>query len=49
MKCIALAPLSLSLLASPAAADVRLPALVGDHMVLQQNDTVNVWGWADPG
>ncbi len=52
MKCIALAPLaplSLSLLTSPAAADVRLPALVGDHMVLQQNDTVNVWGWADPG
>lgn len=30
-------------------ADVKLPKLVGDHMVLQQNTTVNVWGWADVG
>ncbi|MBN1846839.1 MAG: hypothetical protein JW810_14230 [Sedimentisphaerales bacterium] len=32
-----------------AAADVRLPALVGDHMVLQRAPEVPVWGWADPG
>ena len=49
MKHTALAPLLLSLFTLTAGADVRLPALVGDHMVLQQNDTVNVWGWADPG
>ncbi len=29
-------------------ADVRLPALVSDNMVLQQNSEVNVWGWAEP-
>ena len=29
-------------------ADVRLPAIIGSHMVLQQNTTVKIWGWADP-
>jgi sialate O-acetylesterase len=33
----------------PARADVKLPALFGDHMVLQQEATLPVWGWADPG
>lgn len=28
--------------------DVRLPAIIGSHMVLQQNTTVKIWGWADP-
>jgi sialate O-acetylesterase len=32
-----------------AGAAVRLPALVGDNMVLQRNSRVNVWGWASPG
>ena len=32
-----------------ARADVRLPALVGDNMVLQQNVPARVWGWAAPG
>lgn len=27
---------------------VRLPALVGDNMVLQQNSEVNIWGWSKP-
>ena len=30
-------------------ADVRLPALFSDHMVLQQSTAVPVWGWADVG
>ena len=30
-------------------ADVRLPALFSDHMVIQQEIKVPVWGWADPG
>ncbi len=30
-------------------ADVRLPAIFSDHMVLQQGTKVAVWGWADPG
>ena len=35
--------------ASPAWADVRLPALFTDHMVLQQGQKNRVWGWAEPG
>jgi len=30
-------------------ADVKLPAIFGDHMVLQQEAKLPVWGWADPG
>lgn len=30
-------------------ADVKLPAIFGSHMVLQQNQPINVWGWAEPG
>ncbi|MEZ0131776.1 9-O-acetylesterase, partial [Flavobacterium sp. LBUM151] len=29
-------------------AQVKLPALVSDNMVLQQNAKVNLWGWASP-
>ena len=38
-------------LISPAAApaEVRLPALVGSHMVLQRDAPFRVWGWAAPG
>ena len=32
-----------------ARADVTLPALISDNMVLQQRSKVNVWGHADPG
>ena len=32
-----------------ALADVKLPAIISDHMVLQQNEDCAVWGWADPG
>ena len=28
-------------------ADVRLPSLVSDNMVLQQNSEVNIWEWAN--
>ena len=31
-----------------ATAQVKLPAFVGDNMVLQQNAKVNLWGWASP-
>lgn len=30
-------------------ADVRLPGVFSDHMVLQQGMPLKVWGWADPG
>jgi sialate O-acetylesterase len=32
-----------------AAAALRLPALVSDHMVLQQGTDAPLWGWAEPG
>ncbi len=31
------------------AAELRLPAVLGDHMVLQAGLPVPVWGWAEPG
>ncbi len=39
----------LALGAVPAQADLRLPAVFGDNMVLQRDMTVPVWGWAKPG
>ncbi|MEK0450080.1 MAG: hypothetical protein RL088_2348 [Verrucomicrobiota bacterium] len=33
----------------PAIADVRLPAIISDNMVLLQETKANVWGWADSG
>lgn len=32
-----------------AFAEVRLPAVISDHMVLQQNTEVKLWGWCEPG
>jgi sialate O-acetylesterase len=49
MKTQFLSALVLSTLGPLAASDVALPALVGDHMVLQREDEVKVWGWAEPG
>jgi sialate O-acetylesterase len=40
---------TLFLLAGTLSAEVKLPALVSDNMVLQQNTNVKVWGWAKPG
>lgn len=36
-------------LALPARADITVNRLFSDHMVLQRNATVSVWGTADPG
>src|SRR5499425_12241 len=35
--------------ASTARADVKLPALISDGMVLQQGMPAPLWGWADEG
>lgn len=40
--------LVLALSALPACAEVRLPAILSDHMVLQRAARVPVWGWAAP-
>lgn len=44
-------PLAFLLLAAqlPANAAVTLPKLLGSHMVLQREQPIHLWGWADPG
>ena len=32
-----------------APAEVRLPAVIGSDMVLQQGANLPIWGWAEPG
>ena len=32
----------------PARADVKLPAVLGSHMVLQRDKPLPLWGWAAP-
>ena len=41
--------LCLALFSSLASADVRMPALFSDHMVIQRDTDAPIWGWADPG
>jgi len=33
----------------PSMADVKVPSIFGDHMVLQQDASLPVWGDADAG
>jgi hypothetical protein len=35
-------------LTSTARADVKLPAVISEHMVLQAEMAVPIWGWAEP-
>ena len=39
---------ALLLAAALSNAEVRLPSVLGDNMVLQRNSEVNLWGWAKP-
>ena len=32
----------------PASSEVTVPAIFSDHMVLQQESEVTLWGWSDP-
>ncbi len=41
--------LTVMALSASSSANVRLPSLVGEGMVLQQGPTARVWGWADAG
>ena len=34
---------------APSEAKIKLPAIVGDNMVLQQRSDVKFWGEAAPG
>ena len=37
------------LLSWNASGELKLPAIFGDHMVVQANRAIPVWGWANPG
>ncbi len=37
------------LFAANLSAEIKLPAVIGSHMVLQQEKPVRIWGWAEPG
>lgn len=30
-------------------AQISLPSLISDGMILQRNTSINIWGWASPG
>ena len=47
--CLGLCLLLLVLLSNRLYADIKLPALLANNMVLQQDTSVTLWGWADPG
>ena len=36
-------------LAGTVRADVKLPSVLGSHMVLQREKPIPIWGWAEPG
>jgi len=36
------------LFAIASSAEIRLPAVIGDHMVLQRETKAPLWGWANP-
>ena len=38
-----------AVLVSAAHAEVRLPKVLGSHMVLQRERPIHIWGWSDPG
>ena len=39
----------LFLFSASLSADVKMPAIFGDNMILQRDIPLNVWGWASPG
>ncbi len=49
MKKFLLILLVLSGIATSLFAKIILPSVFADNMVLQQNSTVAIWGWSDPG
>jgi len=49
MHRIFLVPVLCLLFGGSALAELKLPAIISDHMVLQRDEPVTVWGWADEG
>ena len=48
-RSLILAWLSITFVPAFCAADVKLPVIFSDHMVLQQGIELPFWGWAEPG
>lgn len=49
-RCVAvISALALIAVTPSAMADVKLPGIFGNHMVLQMGKEVPFWGWAEPG
>ena len=49
LMCGVVISLCVCFLLAPASAELKLPAILGDNMVLQRDLPVPVWGWAEPG
>lgn len=49
MKNNSIALLLICIVSNAATAQIKLPQLVRDSMVLQRDTKVNIWGWAAPG
>ena len=47
--CFSLSVICCFLFTVSVVADVRLPHVIGSHMVLQRDMSVPIWGWADSG
>ncbi len=41
--------LFLLMIINPGNAEIKLPKIIGNNMVLQQKTSCAVWGWAEPG
>ena len=48
LRCLCML-VALVLVATAAQAKVRLPHIIGDNMVLQQQTDARLWGWDKPG
>lgn len=48
-RCVPMSILLLFLSADTATAELRLPAVISDGMILRQDHANPLWGWAEPG
>jgi len=48
-RCLALMGGLVLVTSVSSEAAVRLPGLISDHMVIQRDRPVKIWGWANPG
>ena len=49
IRSVLLAWFACILLSASVSAELRLPSIFGDHMVLQRDIELRVWGWDNPG